>query len=137
MRRYTKHLVSYVLIACLGTALLLGQVFKLHMHIQHDENSVSAGHIADVHAAFSTHDTQHNTHHQDDVQNHHLADIKISPDGVVKKAGLFNLFVPLFLITSIFLCVPWLRCIHRQHIHKIKPIFLYYLFHPPLRAPPM
>ena len=138
MGRHNNNSVSrYVLIACLGITLLFGQVFKLHMHIQHDGAPASAGHVVDVHAAFSLHDTTYDTHHQDDNQNHHPADIKVSPDSVVKKTQFFNPIVLLFLIAGVILCVPRLQRIRSRYIIKTKLDSLYYLLYPPLRAPPV
>jgi len=134
MKIYTTSLVSqYALIVCLSVALLFVQVFKLHMHIQHEEAPAPTGHVVDIHAAYSLHEITHETHPQHD---HHAAAIDISADSYVKKVELFKLFVLLFLITSIIWCVPRLLCFHRQYLLKVKPIPLYYLLHPPLRAPP-
>ncbi len=138
-KHYNNSVSQYALIVYLGIALLLGQTFKLHMHIQHDgiPSSTNAGHIIDVHVAFSPHDTTYHTHHQDNVQGHyHPAEIGISSIGFVKKAGLLNSFVLLFFIISIFLCVPRLRRIHRKRYSKTERPLRYYLLQPPLRAPP-
>ena len=138
MKTHTNNSVSqYALIVCMGIALLFGQAFKLHMHIQHDEVTASAGHIVDVHAASSLYNTGYDAHHQDDIQDHHSsADIDVSPDSFVKKISLFKLFVLFFFVTGFILYAPQLLRIHRQYHLKTKPASLYYLFHPPLRAPP-
>lgn len=133
-RRNNNSVSQYALIVCLGVALLLGQTFKLHMHIQHDEipSSPATEHIVDVHVASSL----HNAHHQDDFQDHHPAEIDISSSGFVKKVELVNPFVLLFFIISIILCVPRLRRIHKKHTSKTERPLSYYLLLPPLRAPP-
>lgn len=127
--RIDNSLSQYAFIACLSIALLFTQAFNMHRHIQHDDGAASAGHIADVHVAASLHDT----HHQDD---HHATAIDLSTDSYVKKAEMPQLFLLLFFIASIVLCAPRLLCIHRRYLHKIKSVSLYYLLHPPLRAPP-
>ncbi len=137
-KRYNNTVTQYVLITCLAVVLLFAQMFKLHIHIQHDEMSEPAGHVVDVHAASSLHDTTYDAHHLDNVPNHHFTDIKIFLDGVVKKVGLFNIFVLLFVIASIIIMrVSRLRCIRRRYIFKTKLDSLYYLLQPPLRAPPV
>ena len=117
---------------------MLGQVFKLHMHVEHDESlsSTMAEHKLNVHVASSLHDTTHDTHHQDDFQDHHLTDIKVTPDSVVKKVESFNPYLLLFLFIGFFLGIPKLRSIFGQHI-QAKLTSTYYLLSPPLRAPPI
>lgn len=143
MRKLTNNSIfQYALIACLALALMLGQVFKLHMHIEHDESlsSTTTEHKFNVHVASSVHDSTHDTHHQDDFQNdsqdHHLTDIKVTPDSVVKKVESFSPYLLLFLFVSFFLGIPKLRSVFRQHI-QTKLTSTYYLLSPPLRAPPI
>lgn len=135
MEKRDNNTVSrYVLVICLAIVLMFAQMFMLHIHIQHDEMSASTGFVVDVHAASSLHDTVHNTHHQGNIQDHHFTEI--SPDGVVKKVGLFKLFVLLFVIASIIMRVSRLQGVRRRYIFKTKLDSLYYLLQPPLRAPP-
>jgi hypothetical protein len=122
----------------LGIALVLGQALKLHMHIQHDGiPSLTTGHVVVVHTAISHHDITYDLQHQEDPQaHHHLAEIDMSPDSATAKVVSFNPFMLLFLIACIFLCAPQLRYIRRWFALSTKPVSLYYLFYPPLRAPP-
>lgn len=139
MRKYTNNSIfQYALIACLALTLALGQSSKLHMHLEHDDvvSSAISDHKLDVHIATSLHDSTHDNHHQDDFQDHHLADYKVSPDSVVKKIESFTPFILLFLFVSLFLGIPQLRTIFRQHI-QTKLTSNYYLLSPPLRAPPI
>ena len=139
MRKYTNNSIfQYVLIACLALTLALGQSSKLHMHIEHDDvlSSTMSDHKLDVHIATSLHDSTHDTHHQDDFQDHHLTDYKVSPDSVVKKIESFTPFILFFLFVTLFLGIPQLRSIFRQHI-QTKLSSTYYLLSPPLRAPPI
>lgn len=117
----------------MAAALLFTQGLKLHMHIQHDEAPASAGHIVDVHVASSLHEITHDTHHQN---AHHATAIDVDANSYVKKVEQFKLFVLLFLIAGITLCIPQLLCIHRRYTLKANLAPLYYLLHPPLRAPP-
>ncbi len=143
MRKLTNNSIfQYASIACLAFALMLSQVSKLHMHIEHDESlsSTTTEHKLNVHVASSLHDSAPDAHHQDDFQNnnqdHHLTDIKVTPDSVVKKVGSFNLYVFLFLFINFFLGIPKLRSVFREHL-QTKLISTYYLLSPPLRAPPI
>lgn len=105
------------------------------MHSQHD--GATTVHAVDVHVSASLHDAGHDTHHQDDFQDHHYhAEVDVSTDSFVKKIGLINLSVLLFFIISFVLCEPRLGCNGKHYILKIIPISLCYLFQPPLRAPP-
>ena len=130
---------QYALIACLGVLLLFAQTFKSHMHIQHDENHSSATIvlIVDIHVSSVAHNSEHDTHNQFAAQDHHGAiEIDSGSSSFVKKAGLSSPFVFL-LVISFILSVP--RLIRRRRKHDAKtdrpPIF--YLIHPPLRAPPL
>ena len=139
MKKYTNtSFFQYALIACMAIALTLSQVVKLHMHLEHDDvlSSTSTEHILDVHVASSLHDLTHNTHHNDDFQDHHQADIKVSPDSVVKKIESFNPYILLFLFVSFFFSFPKIRSIFRKNIQS-KLTSTYYLLSPPLRAPPI
>jgi DMSO reductase anchor subunit len=142
--RINNSIFKYVLIACLALMLLVGQVFKLHMHIQHDEANGSpvvgsiVKRVVDVHAITPLHGTSYDSHHQDSAQSHHhFAEIGVSSDGFVKKIGLLNITVFLFLILSVALCLQQLRRIRRKYNSAIENTSSYYFIHPPLRAPPV
>jgi len=129
MRGYLKNPVSkYAIITCLSIFLLLGQVFKQHLHIQHDGAPSPTS---------SFHDTTYNIHHQDDSQNNnHSAEIDVSFDSFVKKVELHHLFVFLLAVVGI-LYIPRFLCFRGWCSFKIKLALLYNLFQPPLRAPPV
>lgn len=141
MRRNTNNSVSqYTFIIFLSVALLFAQMFRVHMHSQHHDDipfEASTGHIVNVHVSTSLHDTGHDTHHQDDFQEHNYhAEVDLSIDSFVKKVNSINLFALLFFIISFVLCTPQLRCVGKQYLLKLNPVSLFYLFQPPLRAPP-
>lgn len=140
MRAHHNHpIAKYALILCLGTALLLAQTIKLHMHLQHDEisPSIMAEHTIGVHMAFSQHDTLHNGHYEDGIEDHHSSEIGVSSAGFTKKADLLNPFILLFFIISIIFYIPRLyRFCKKPNLQTERPPG-YYLLHPPLRAPPV
>lgn len=141
-----KHLNSpiaqYALIACLAMALLVGQMFKLHMHILHSDTSSPnnlSGHVIEVHAISSSYDQAHEEHaHDDTAVHHHNGAVEINSDSFVKKAELLLLlqFVLLFftlaaILNSFFKYRVWIK-----YDSDIKSLSSLYLLHPPLRAPP-
>lgn len=142
---YNNIIFQYALIACLGLVLLLGQTFRLHMHIQHNDNPLkasvehsSADHVVNIHVSSSLQDTIHDDHHQDDFLDHHNnSNIDISFSEFLKISKLFNSFVFLIFAISLFLSVPLLRQIQKKHISYAKCSVRYYLLQPPLRAPPI
>ena len=140
MNNFTNSSVfQYALIACLAIALIVSQVFKLHMHIAHDESLSSSGteHVLDIHLVTKIHKITDGSQHQDDFQDHHLTDIKVTPDSVAKKkVDSFSLDLLLFLFLSFFLTSVKLRSVFRQYI-QTKLISTYYLISPPSRAPPI
>lgn len=129
---------KYTLIACLAIALIFGQLFKLHMHIEHDDvqTSTSSSHSMGIHTAFSFIDLEHATAQHDKSQDNHPSEIKASPDSVVKKIESFTPYLLLFLLIFAFLGLPQLRIAYIQNIQS-KLTSSYYLLNPPLRAPPI
>lgn len=142
MRRYNSISI-YALIACLGIALLLGQMFKLHMHIAHDDISSAGNHIVDVHLDTSvihssSHNSMHDNHHENNLEeSHHDDEINISFSSLMKKSMSLNQFVVFFFIISVFFSIPQLSCFLRKRDFTIKQAISYYLLQPSLRAPPV
>ena len=139
MKKLTNNSAfQYTLIACLAIALLFGQLFKLHMHIEHDDvhTSISSSHSIGIHTAFSLLDLKHATAQQDKFQDNHHSEIKASPDNIVKKIESFTPYLLLLLSIFIFLGLPKLRVVSRKNIQS-KLTSSYYLLNPPLRAPPI
>jgi hypothetical protein len=145
MKKMNNHSsFQYALIACLGATLLFGQMFKLHMHIQHSDDALnasveyaSAEHVVDVHVSSSLYNTIHDGHHQDDFLDHHNnTDIDISSSEFLKISKLLNLFIFLIFVASFILSVPLLQRICKKHISETNQAVRYYLLQPPLRAPP-
>lgn len=139
MRAKSSNLLyHYALIACIGITLLLGQTFKLHMHIQHEENYSSnvSNQILDVHIASSLHDTTPVSDHGGSHHSHHVAEVDISSDSLVKKIDSQTLLLILFFIVSTLLYRQHAVRIARPGIVESVPTTSFYLLHPPLRAPP-
>ena len=144
-RKNYSSFSKYALIACFAMALLLGQTFKLHMHIGHEDISSSAttSHIVDVHADTSimhssSHNSMHDNHHEDDLgEDHHADEIDLSSSSLVKKNLSFNQFVFFFFIISIVLSLPQLSHFLRKQDFTLQQAISYYLLQPPLRAPPV
>lgn len=140
MRRGHYNRVSqYMFIFCLGIALLFAQTFKLHMHIEHEDTSLTNTevHTVDLHAVSYLHEINHNSNHHDDIQQHHNSDIDVgsTTNNLVKKSQTINPFVFFIFIIFILLCVPLLSRIHTWFEEK-KPRAFSYCF-PPQRAPPI
>lgn len=137
MKMRTINTVSrYMLIACLSVALLISQMFRLHLHIEHDEASTVAAHLIETHTIASLHDRAFDTQ-QDDTQDHHTSEVDVSTDSFVKKVKLFSIFMFFFLFISTYFQFPRLCCIRFQHLLTTNSASLYNLLHPPLRAPPL
>ncbi len=135
MKKSANNLTfQYVWVACLTIVLLFSQSFALHLHVVYDNAStaISVEKELGVHAAFFSHDQEHHEH----VQEHKLPDVKASPDNTVKKVKSFSSYVLFFLFVSFFLGIPKLLFFSRKYSRK-KLSSLYYLFNPPLRAPPI
>jgi hypothetical protein len=137
---HNNSIFQTLLILCLSLVLLLVQTNRLHIHIDHAEQSGSAepavynpavyNHVINVHAASIQHDLDFTNHH---AENHHAA-VDVSPD--IKKANLLEPLTLFFLFIGFFLIIPRLTCIRRQRFNKAHNPLYYYLLHPPLRAPP-
>jgi len=135
MEKYRNNQVfRYLLVLCISLALVLSQSNRLHMHLEHDDHSsVASAHIVDVHASTLVHDLNLVDHHDD----HHSAAIDVSPDNLVKKTNSLNPLVLILLLIGFFIYLPRLICLSRQKTYQILFISCSYLFHPPLRAPPI
>lgn len=120
-------------------ALLIAQTFKLHLHIEHENTSLTdtESHIIDVHAISHLHEMNHDSTHHDDIQNHHNSEIDVNSttNNLVKKTQLLNPFVFFVLTLLIILCVPQLRQARHWYEEKKHRAFSY--CSPSQRAPPV
>ncbi len=128
---------KYLLVLCLSFTLLLSQADRLHMHLVHDDHSVSSGHIIGVHPESTLHDFDLTNHHGEHQDNHSAVAIDISIDQLAKKANLLDLLAIALLFIVLFLITPRLRRVSKQKLCKVPVSSCYYLLQPPLRAPPV
>lgn len=138
MGKFRYPIIEYLLILCLGIALLLSQMSGLHMHVQHAGHSVTEpGHIVNVHAASFTHDINLSAHHPDEAQgDHHPGTVEVSADYLMQKIKLLSVLLVVAVFIGLFIYAPRLVGSGRCHRDKTASILRYYLHSPPLRAPP-
>lgn len=131
MRRYINNsLIQYALVAFLAIALLFGQAFKLHMHLQHDDiPSSSTAHVIGFHSAIEEHGESHGNHHFDTI-------VDVSNDNLAKSTNLLSSLLLILLTIGLFLFIPRKTSLCSNRLYKTLSIPCYYLFQPPLRAPP-
>jgi len=130
-----------LLILFLSLTLLMAQTNRMHMHIEHNEHAEFSGatadhHIVNVHTTTLQHDFEslnHTGHHDDQ----HSASIDVGPDNLNQKIKLLNSLVLMLLFIGLILCMGRLVFRLRQPPYIKHFISRYYLFQPPLRAPPL
>ena len=133
MKICDNNLVSqYLLILCLGIVLLMSQMSRLHVHIEHDADHVSTAlshaHTVSIHAAASFHD---------DAQiKEHSSTIDITPDNLVKQTNLLITISLFVLFLWVLFLIPHRRFFYHHRRYQKTFIPLAYLVTPPLRAPP-
>jgi small-conductance mechanosensitive channel len=133
--------IQYAFVACLGMLLILGQTFKLHMHVTSLEvkpTHVFTEQIGQIHIASMLHDKANKADLQSGNQTHkHSAEIEISSDSYVKKTELLVLAVLLILVAALVLSgLHSYRVIRYFSNPRRLVVSLLYLISPPLRAPP-
>jgi hypothetical protein len=131
---HNHSMFNYLLVLCLSITLLLAQTGQLHMHLEHAESSA---HAPGVHPESTLHDVDLTDHHDSHLDNHSAAAVDVSPDTLLKKTNFLNLLVIIFFFTGFILCIPHRTGVFRQKFDKPHFPTCYYLFHPPLRAPPI
>jgi len=128
---------QYAFIAWLGMVLMLGQAFKLHMHVKQPQAGASEQ-ISQLHIASTLHHEPNQTEsHFQNQQQGQSSEINISADGHVNKVELLVLAGLLFLVGAllIFRLRPG-RVSNRFSFPSRRISSLLYLLTPPLRAPP-
>ena len=140
MKNWRKNILgNKTIFVLLIFALLIAQTFKLHLHIEHENTPLTDTeiHTVDVHAASYLHETNHDSNHHNDIQQHHNSidiDVDLTTNNIVKKVQLLNPFVLFVFTLFIILCAPQLRQT-RSWYQEIKPRAFSYCS-PPQRAPP-
>ncbi len=108
------------------------------MHTQHDSHSsTTSGHVLDIHPESTAHDFELTNHHDGHHDDHSATAVDVSPDKLLKNTSLLNPLVVILLFLAFFLCIPGQRRVPKQKLYKILFPPCYYLFQPPLRAPPV
>jgi len=139
---HNNSMFKYLLVLCISITLLLSQVDRLHMHIEHDDHSMSSGHafnahIVGIHPESTLHDFDLTNHHGEHQNNHSAVAIDVSADKLPKKTNLLDPLVLALLFIVLFLTVHRLRRVTRQKLCKISFTSCYCSIQPPLRAPPL
>jgi len=107
------------------------------MHLEHDDHSDASGHVVDVHTASILHDFDL-THHDGFLgDDHHPVAIDVSPDNLIQKTNLLNPLILILLFIGLLLILPRMVCRLSQRPYIKRFTSRYYLFQPPLRAPPL
>ncbi len=100
--------------------------YHSHTHATGDESDHS--HLSKAHFA---HDTSHDNHHDNIV-----SEVDITPDGFLKSASNTVFAIALFALSCILVTfIPSRQFFQRCRESKLI-LYNYYLFSPPLRAPP-
>jgi len=138
MRKNHHNLMfKYFLVLCFSVALLLAQTGKLHMHLEHDDHSESSAHVVSVHPESSLHDFDLTYHHGEHPDDHSADAVDVSPDIALKNANLLNPLAVILLFVGVLLFIPRPMSVIRRRFDRTRFPSCYYLFHPPLRAPPV
>jgi len=137
-KTHKNAMFKYLLVLCLSITLLLSQAEGLHMHLEHDDHSMSSdsAHNVGVHPQSTVHDFDLTNHHDEHQSDHSAVAIDVSTDKLAKKTNLLDPLVIVVLFAIFFLASPLLRSVGRRRSGRISFISCYYLLQPPLRAPP-
>ncbi len=136
-----NSMFNYLLVLCISVMLLLSQAEGFHMHLEHDDHSMSSEpalnvHVVGVHPQSTVHDFDLTNHHDKNQSDHSAAAIDVSTDKLAKKISSLDPLGIVLLFAILFLVSPRLRRLCRHRSGRISFISCYYLLQPPLRAPP-
>lgn len=127
-----NSMFTHLLVLCLSSALLLTQTVNFHMHLEHEHVELSS-HVHGVHPESTLHDVDLTNRHD----GHSAAAVDVSPEKLPKSANFINPLVIIFLFIGMSLFVSRRACVCRLRFDKTFFPRCYYLFQPPLRAPPV
>ncbi len=139
---HNNSMFKYLLVLCLSFTLLLSQVDRWHMHLEHDDHAVSSGHDFDAHIVAAhpestLHDFGLTNHHDGHQDNHSAVAVDVSTDKLLMRTNLLNSLVLIIFFMMLFQITPRLRNVSRWTLCNIPITSCYYLLRPPLRAPPI
>ena len=138
MRKNDHNLMfKYFLVLCFSAALLLAQTGKLHMHLEHNEHSESSAHVVSVHPESALHDFERANHHGEHFDGHSADAVDVSPDIALKNANILNPLAVILLFVGFLLFIPRPMSVIRRRFDRTGFPSCWYLFQPPLRAPPV
>jgi len=124
----------------LSLTLLCTQGARLHVHNldhghdshhNHSHSSDESGDHSHLSKAHFAHDTSHNEQH-----NGTMSEVEISPDGVLKNTNASVYTLVLFALFFTLVAFVSSRQLVRRCRESKLILHSYYLFSPPLRAPP-
>jgi len=127
---------KYLLVLCLSVALILAQTGNFHMHLIHDDHAGSSAHVVDIHPISTRHNIDSTNHHGGHSADHSNNAVEVNPEPLLKNANLLSLLIIIVFFIGLFLRVPRQNRVSRQKFDKTLFPPCYYLFQPPLRAPP-
>jgi len=136
-RRHNNSLAKYLLVLCLSITLLLSQTGNLHMHLVHADHAGSSTHLFELHPESNRHDPDLSNHHDGHPNDHSTFAVDVSPETLLKNTKLLNLLFLIIFLSVFLLRIPPRTSVNRQQFCKTLFPPCYYLFHPPLRAPPI
>ena len=138
LKNISKFGFKKSILLCVVFLMLFGQIFKLHLHLDHvhhhDSNSSIVEQIINFHPSSLNHDVNDEHHNADTF--HHGAEIEISVDTYVSKVDLLKSFLYVFVsFIGLFLLLKSVVVLRTNRadflIKETKQLFT-----PPLRAPP-
>ena len=132
---------KHLLVLCLSIALIQTQAGKLHMHLVHDSHSGSSVHVVGVHLESTQHDVEL-THHHENIsdgpsKDHSDEAVDVSPDILLKNSKFLSALVGIIFFIGLLLYTPRRMSLAWQRRKNFILPPCYYLFQPPLRAPPL
>ncbi len=136
-KNHINLMFKYILVLCLSITLLLSQANRLHIHLTHDDHSMSSGHMIGAHPESTLHDSGVTNGHGEHQDKHSAITVDVSADKLFKKTSLLDPLILIQLLALLFLSIPRPRSMHRPTLYKILFTSSYYLLQPPLRAPPI
>lgn len=105
------------------------------MHLQHEDNILLGNqtHVLEIHTVADSYSFFISNEFSDSLPH---GEIDLGSDGLIKNLSSLDFIALLFLLAGLIITAPMLLCASKRYIQKSRPVSLYYLFQPPLRAPP-
>jgi len=138
-RTLNKIRLQNTLLLVIVITMIFGQMFKLHLHLDHSHHHDSThSHVEktiDFHLA-----TLNHSDHDEDISSHlthHETEIELAADGIINKLEIFKtLFWLVLTVCSLFLYIN-INLVSRWFTRQRQFFNSSIHFSPPLRAPPL